>query len=180
MNALLARLLTPVLAIALVAALGLAGWQWVRATKAEARTAAASSATERVRAEFATYRETQERNARAAQVLAAQETRRQNQLRQEAIDAEHTARIATEADRDRLRAGNGQLQRYATDLATSLGDRARDPAAARSCSAAEQRIRLLAEVLGEVDQFAAGVAEEADQSWLAGQLCERTYDALTK
>lgn len=164
----LEKILTPVLAVALAVALGLAGWQWGRAMRAE-------GATERVRTEFATYRETQERNARAALVAAAQETRRQNQLRQEAIDAEHHARVAAEADAARLRAGNGQLQRLASDLSTSLADRARDPAAAGSCKAAGEQFAF---VVGALDDFAAEAGAAADDARRAGQLCERTFDAL--
>ncbi|WAC72059.1 DUF2514 family protein [Roseateles sp. SL47] len=170
MNALLARLLSPALAIALAGALLLAGHQWGRALIAEK--ALTSS-----QAEFASYREQVQANHAAALRKAAEEKSRSDKARQEALDAEYLARQAAEADRDRLRAGNGQLQRYAADLATSLADRARDTAAPGSCQAASEQ---LAFVVGALDDFAAAAGSAADDARRAGQLCERTYDALTK
>lgn len=171
MNTLIQRLLTPTLVAALLAALVLAGVQWRAALVAQA-------ATDQVTAAFADYRAAADRNHAAALDKLKQDQRATNLKRQEALDAEHLARVAAEADRDRLRAGNGQLQRLAADLSTSLGDRARDPAAAGNCPAAEARIRQLAEVVGTLDDFAARAVAAADDAIRAGQLCERTYDAL--
>ena len=177
--ALIQRFLTPALGLALAGALMLAGWQWSQATTARAATARAEAATAKLAAEFATYRETQERQAREALQAMAAEKARTDKLRQEALDAEHLARLAAQADADRLRAGHGQLQRYAQDLAASLGDRARDPAAAGSCPAIQPALDLFADVLGRLDEAAAGVVLHADNARLAGQLCQRTYEALT-
>ncbi|WP_343632633.1 DUF2514 family protein [Roseateles sp.] len=172
MKALIERLLTPVLALALLAALVLAGVQWRAALVARA-------ATDKVTADFATYRADAERNHAQAIELRAKVAAQRDKQRQEAIDAEHTARVAAEADAARLRASSGQLQRYATDLATSLGDRARESAAAAgSCPSASAAAGLLADVLGRMDAAAERVVLYADQARLAGQLCERTYDAL--
>lgn len=172
MSAVLQRLLAPVMGIALVLALITAGMQWRAALIAEAETS-------RVAAAFERYRADTERNHAAALTKLAADAARTERSRQEALDAEHLARVAALADADRLRAGNGQLQRLASDLSASLGDRARDSAAASSCPAAEARIQRLAIVVGALDDFAAGAAEAADSSRIAGQLCERTFDALT-
>jgi hypothetical protein len=161
--------------LALLTALGV---QEMRVRDARAEIAQAHADTEKVRREFGEYRETQERNARQALETQARNAAHTARMRQEAADAEHLARKAAEADAARLRAGNGQLQRYAQDLATSLGDRARDTSAAGSCQAAEGRIRWLAYVVGALDDFAAEAAAEADARGRAGLLCQRTYDAL--
>ncbi len=171
MKALIDRLLPPVLLLALIAALVLAGLQWRAATAARAEVAT-------VTAEFAEYRAAADRNHAQALQKRDAERRRADFKRQEALDAEHLARVAAQADADRLRAGNGQLQRLASDLSTSLGDRARDPTAPGSCPSAEERIGRLADVVGALDEFAARSVAAADDALRAGQLCERTYDAL--
>ena len=162
-------MLPRLLALALLAALALAGWQWRAATSARAETAAVALA-------FADYREAQERNTRLALEQQRAEKDRADKLRQEALDAEYLARLAAQADADRVRGTAGQLQRYAADLAAALGAAQRDPAAASSGAAAEERIAL---VVGSLDDFAADAATAADRARIAGQLCERSYDALT-
>lgn len=171
MSALLQRLLAPVMGVALVLALITAGMQWRAALIAEAET-------DRVAAAFDRYRADTERNHAAALARAAAEKARTDKSRQEALDAEHLARVAAQADADRLRAGNGQLQRLASDLSASLGDRARDTFAPVGCSAAEARIERLSFVVGALDDFAAGASAAADDARLRGELCERIYDAL--
>lgn len=141
--------------------------------------AQAQANTEKVRREFGDYRETQERQARQALETLARDAAHTAKKRQEAADAEHFARQAAEADAARLRGTAGQLQRYAADLATSLGHQAGDPAAAGSCKAAEARIARLSLVVGALDDFAAEATGAADGARRAGELCELTYDALT-
>lgn len=170
-RALVDRLLVPALAVALLVALALAGLKWRAAVVARAETA-------KVARDFADYRAAAERNYAAALAKRDEDRRRTDLKRQEALDAEHLARKAAEADAARLRAGNGQLQRLAADLSTSLGDRARDSAAPGSCPAAAERIRRLADVVGTLDDFAARAVSAADDAVRAGQLCERSYDAL--
>lgn len=171
MKALLARLLAPVLGMALVLALTFAGYQWHEA--AQLRVAKAE-----VEKAFATYQTDVARNHAAALTKLAADQARSERSRQEAFDAERLARVAAQADADRLRAGNGQLQRLASDLSTSLGDRARDSAATGGCPAAEARIQRLAFVVGALDDFAAGAVATADDSRIRGELCQRSYDAL--
>lgn len=127
--------------------------------------------------DFDRYRETQERQAREALQIQQRDAARTALKRQEAANAEFLARQAAEAEAARLRSSHGQLQRLSTDLATSLGDQARDPAAPGSCPAAE-RARILADVVGALDDFAERAATAADMARRAGQLCERSYDAL--
>jgi len=171
-TALLQRLLAPILGATLVLALIVAGFQWHQAAQLRAAKA-------EVEAAFANYRSDAERNYAAALAKAAADKARTDKSRQEALDAEQLARVVAQADADRLRAGNGQLQRLAADLSASLGDRARDAAAPAGCQAAEARIRVLSDVVGTLDDFAAGAAAAADDARIRGELCERTYQALT-
>ncbi|KVK90357.1 DUF2514 family protein [Burkholderia cepacia] len=57
--------------------------------------------------------------------------------------------------------------------------RTRDPAAPAGSAAAGGALDLLANVLGRADQRAGDLAEYADRARIAGQQCERDYDALT-
>lgn len=170
---LLSKYLTAGLGVALAASLALAGYQWGQATKARGETASA-------RAEFATYRETQERQTREALQALNADKAKSDKAQQEALDAEHHARLATQADADRLRGTAGQLQRYATDLATSLRNSAGDPAAPSSSAPTDTSADLLANLSGRLDEAAAGIALHADTSRVAGQTCERYYDALRR
>lgn len=54
-----------------------------------------------------------------------------------------------------------------------------DPAAVHPGSAAGDPILLLADVLGRADKRAGDLAQYADAARIAGQKCERDYDALT-
>ncbi|RYF54289.1 MAG: DUF2514 family protein [Comamonadaceae bacterium] len=53
-----------------------------------------------------------------------------------------------------------------------------DSATLRASAAAYDPIGVLAEVLIRIDGRAGRLAEIADASRIAGQLCERSYDAL--
>jgi len=153
-------------------ALLLAGWQWRAATAARADTAD-------VRLQFSTYRETQERQARQALETRQAEKARADKVRQEAFDAEHLARLASEADARRADAASGQLRRYATDLTTSLRAAAvADPVSAARSEAAAATADLLADLLDRVDSAAGEIGKYADQARRAGQFCERSYQAL--
>jgi hypothetical protein len=170
---LITRYLTPGLGILLALALMLAGAQWGRAE--HALTAAAKA-----RSEFDTYRAAVLRDAVTAGEKARAAEQNTRALQQDALNDEFKARAAALADADRQRDAVGQLRRYSTDLATSL-DRAsaQDPAAATCSPPANPAGRVLADMLGRVDGAAADVATFADASRRAGQLCERTHDAVS-
>lgn len=164
--------LSRALLLAVLAALALAGWQWREAAQARADAAG-------VRLQFATYRETQERQAREALETLRADKARADKTRQEALDAESIARADAEADARRADAAAGQLRRHAASLAASLrAATVADPAAAACSAAASATADLLAELLERVDRAASEVGQYADQARRAGQLCERFYGAL--
>lgn len=64
---------------------------------------------------------------------------------------------------------------------TTLANAARrpdDPGAVAAGSSARDPVLLLADVLGRADQRAGDLAQYADAARIAGQQCERDYDAL--
>ncbi|MCW3641558.1 DUF2514 domain-containing protein, partial [Burkholderia cenocepacia] len=85
-------------------------------------------------------------------------------------------RTAALADAFAARAAAGSLQQRVDQLAAA----ARHPAVAAGSPAAGDALDMLADVLGRIDQRAGDLAEYADRARIAGQQCERDYDALTK
>ena len=113
----------------------------------------------------------------AAEANARAITARRFQTLQEASDAEFTARQTAQRDAAAARAAVVGLRQRAADFAaSSLPD---SPASAPGCAAADDRARVLADLLGSAAERADELAVAADSARLAGQLCERAYDALT-
>ncbi|UQP02222.1 DUF2514 domain-containing protein [Burkholderia multivorans] len=84
-------------------------------------------------------------------------------------------RTAALADAFAARAAAGSLQQRVDQLVAA----ARHPAAAPGSPATGDAFDLLADVLGRADQRAGELAKYADRARIAGQQCERDYDALT-
>ncbi|EEL1120559.1 DUF2514 family protein [Salmonella enterica] len=104
----------------------------------------------------------------------AKEQRRQHAADEERKRAdEELAKI--QADADAAERARGGLQQQ---LAGSETGRLSALAAA-SQAKAETGI-LLAQLLGEADDLAGKFAKEADERYVAGSACERTYDKVTK
>lgn len=61
-----------------------------------------------------------------------------------------------------------------------LVERARHPAAAAGSPAAGDALDLLADLLGRADARAGELARIADERGIAGQQCQRDYEALTE
>lgn len=101
--------------------------------------------------------------------IAAQ-TEIANAAKQEAEQARADARAA-DAVASQLR------QRVAELVAAS---RAGNPAAASGSEAAGDPLGVLADVLSRADRRAGILAEYADAARVAGEACERSYDALTR
>lgn len=84
-------------------------------------------------------------------------------------------RTAALADAFAARAAAGSLQQRVDQLAAA----ARHPAATAGSPATGDALDLLADVLGRADERAGELAAYADAARIAGQQCERDYDALT-
>ncbi|KAG0189024.1 hypothetical protein DFQ28_003969 [Apophysomyces sp. BC1034] len=96
-----------------------------------------------------------------------------------------TAAIAEDAkkERDQARADAVATARAADGLrkqAAALIEHSRYPAAASGSTATRDALDLLADVLGQLDKRAGELAAYADAARIAGQQCERSYDALMR
>ncbi|MCA7962491.1 DUF2514 domain-containing protein [Burkholderia cenocepacia] len=111
--------------------------------------------------------------AKAVEQVRAEEQRRTAAQSEIAKDA-NQQRTAALADAFAARAAAGSLQQRVDQLVA-----ARHSAAAAGSPAAGDALDLLADVLGRADQRAGELAEYADRARIAGQQCERDYDALT-
>ena len=159
--------LTAIKAGVLLALLAFAGYQWHEASEQR-------SAAQQMQGQRDAARQALDQSTRAR----AEESRRVHALK-EALDAEHLARQAVEADARRADAAAVGLRQRAKQLAAASRCPAIDPAPASSSPAASAPGDLLADMLSRLDEAAGAVGRYADDARLAGQLCERAYDALT-
>ncbi|WP_175878917.1 DUF2514 family protein [Burkholderia sp. BCC0097] len=112
--------------------------------------------------------------AKAVDAARAEEQRRTAAQSEIAKDA-NQQRTAALADAFAARAAAGSLQQRVDQLIAA----ARHPAATSGSPATGDALDLLADVLGRADQRAGELAEYADRARIAGQQCERDYDALS-
>jgi hypothetical protein len=157
------RFLTPVALLVAVLALGIAAWKHIEAERArtqlnELRLAVAEST---------------KRQAIANQQEGARRVFRQT----EAIHAQvlKTEAAAASADRAR-RERDGLRSDLAAVVAAATGPH---PAAAAQCPTAQPAVAVLAGLLDRVTEEREELARFADRAWLAGEACQRSYDALT-
>lgn len=155
--------MTRVLSILLGLALLLAGWQWRQAVTA--------------RADLALYRGKVAEQIQQAEAAARAEEQRRTAKIQEAQDAAHQARVAAESDARAARASADRLRQRAAELAARCT--ASDPAPAGPGQAASAPGPVLADMFGRADEAAGILAEYADKARIAGQLCQRSYEALS-
>ncbi|ARL48226.1 hypothetical protein BOC50_36555 [Burkholderia pseudomallei] len=117
--------------------------------------------------------------AQKAQLAAVDAARAEEQRRtaaqSEIANDANQQRTAALADAFAARAAAGSLQQRVDQLVAA----GHHPAAAAGSPATGDALDLLADVLGRADQRAGDLAEYADRAHIAGQQCERDYDALT-
>ncbi|WP_175886043.1 DUF2514 family protein [Burkholderia sp. BCC0044] len=116
----------------------------------------------------------QEDQAKAIAAARAEEQRRTG-AQSEITNNANQQRTTALADAFAARAAAGSLQQRVDQLVAV----ACHPATAAGSPAAGDALDLLANVLGRTDQRAGELAEYADRTRIAGQQCERDYDALT-
>lgn len=131
-----------------------------------------------VRAEFdqAKVAAAAERAASAAE--AAVESSRRRRVQQEAVDAANLKSAQLERS---LAASADAGQRLRQRLAALDAQRcAGHPAAASGSPAASAAVDLRSELSRRLDEAADGVARFAERAAIAGEACERAYDALKR
>lgn len=158
--------MTRALAIAFLLAVLAAVWQWRSATAADGRAQVAVG-----QRDAATKAQ---RDEAAARLTESKRTKRM----QENQDAEFLARLAAQRDAVAARAAVDGVREQAR-LLSRASCPARYSATTSSGPPATDGPDLLADVLGELATRADRLAEQADSARIAGQLCERSYDALT-
>lgn len=164
MAALIARFLAPVTSLALVAMMIWAGFL------VHQRDA--------IRADFATYQAAVEQQARKASEAARAAEAQIHVTQEGAIHAANLATSAAQADAVDARSAADRLRQRARALAATNCP-AGDTAAAASGPAASAPGDLLADMLERLDGAMGVIGEYADRARIAGQACERSYDALT-
>ena len=130
--------------------------------EAERTKAALSAAVDQVKAVDRARTEEQRRTAAQTEIA--------NVATKDAESARGDARTAGVAA-DRLRVRVAEL--------TGDARASQNPASASPGPAAGDPLDVLADVLGRADKRAGELAEYADRARIAGQACERAYDALT-
>lgn len=118
-------------------------------------------------------------SAALAQKVQADKDRAALEAKQQENDRDAKLQIDNaRADADRARAVAQRLRDAADARARS--DRARQAASSQGISPpAEASCGVLADVLKLIDERAGILAEYADRARIAGQQCERDYDAIT-
>lgn len=161
--------LPQIAAVAVALSLGTAGYQYVQAERARTQANAARNDLSQLRREVA--------EATARQAIDNQrEGARRVLVQSEVIHAQVQKTAAADAAADRARTERDRLR---DDLAAVVAARtAPDPAAACECEAAGEAVAVLAGLLNRVGAEREELARFSDRAWLAGEGCQRSYDAL--
>jgi hypothetical protein len=121
-------------------------------------------------------------NAAAALVQLeadARETKRRLE-RQGDAQRENQAQLArARADADAHAAARGRMYRQLADFTAAHREGSGSPATAGGGAPAGAALDLLADLLSRADDEGGILAQALDRSYAAGQLCERSYDALS-
>lgn len=160
------------LAIALAAALLLAGLQTLRLSREQAAHA-------ETRREHAEQMAELERKAREETEAAREEERRRTAEVQKAADEAHRDLDRARADAAAAADAGQRLRAQLAAITSSCRRPASGPAAPGSSPPADAAVDLLAIVQQRLDEAADGIARHADEARAAGRACERAYDSLT-
>lgn len=98
---------------------------------------------------------------------------------QEALDAENAKRTAAEAARRKSDAAAVGLRNQLQATRTELADLQADPSTSERCQAAAATGAVCTDLLGQCSERRRELAAFAESSARAGDLCVRTYQALT-
>lgn len=94
--------------------------------------------------------------------------------------ASELAKVQADADASDLAARGLQRQLDTLQRQLAGSETSRLSAIAAASAAKTEVASLLAQLLGEADSLAGEFAKEADERYVAGSTCERTYDKVTK
>jgi len=115
--------------------------------------------------------------ALAASEQAARAIEQQRQQDLERVSDETEQRLAAVVVAER-RAADERVRHVAARYAERARSTPADTCATSQCEANTARARVLADLLGELDELAQGYAREADARRVAGLACEAAFDAV--
>jgi len=115
--------------------------------------------------------------ALASAQAAARAIEQQRQQDLERVSHETEQKLAAVVELERA-AADERVRDVAARYAARARRAASDTAPACQCEAAAAPARMLAELLGELDELAQGYAREADRARVAGLACEAAFDSL--
>lgn len=163
-----------VLVILLAAALAWGFWGELRVSRVKAQLA---------QAEAALQTEKRDRAEKLAEGI--EQARKDDQAtinrQAAALETNHAQIQSLRADVSRLRSATGGLRSELDKIraaARAAAEKA-DPSASDAGKTAATAVAVLADLLGRCSERRAELAEYADEARIAGQACERSYDALT-
>ena len=158
-------------ALLLAGALALIGVKHVQLGNARVATAQA-------KLDLANYKATAAESARLAARAALLELVRITNAQRKALDEADRQTLAAQADRATADAAAERVRKQLERIRTAVRRTNPDTAAASASPPAGDPIGVLADVLGRADARAGILAAYADRARIAGQACERSYDAL--
>lgn len=157
------RVLLPLAAVFAALCLVLAGYEHLQA--------------ERVRTQLNNLQRDTDEARRMQTEANARELARRALKQSEVVHAQVQATQAADAAADRARADRNRLH---DALAAVVAAHATpDPAAPAHCPPANPAAAVLAGLLDRCVERREELARFADRAWIAGEACERSYDALT-
>lgn len=165
--------MTKALAIAIVVLLAALGWQWGAAEKAGRRAETFKTERDNARSQVVAEQKARAQDAEERRI----ENVRAKRL-QEILDAESIARADLQAAARRAAVADSSLRGELARLAGRARAAGADPAATAEREAALAAVPVLTGLLDQCSQRRTELARFADESRLAGQTCERAYDAL--
>ncbi|WP_207936359.1 DUF2514 domain-containing protein [Pseudomonas sp. 51_B] len=134
------------------------------------------------RAEAATATAKRDSGDRLAEIIgergARQEEQRRAQSQEEARAHAQEERTTADAGAAGADAGGQRLRDEAGKLAATVSCPGTDPTALARGQAATRAAMVLSDLLARADARAGELAKAYDQARIAGQLCERSYNAL--
>lgn len=161
------------LAVLLVLAVLWACWAEIRVAQADAELATADAALSK------------ERQGHAEALAAGIKQAREDDLetinsQRKALDAAQTQTDALQIDRDRAAAASRSLRDQLAAERARATAAAADPQATENCRAAGATAAVLTELLDRCSDRRRELAEYADRARIAGQLCQKSYEALIR
>lgn len=165
--------MTRALLAAVALLLALLGWQWGRAEHAGRQADAFKNERDVVTSQLSA-----ERAARAQDAAERRTELVWAKRLQENLDAERIARHQVETDARRAAVADSSLRGELARLASRARAAGQDSAVAGEREAALSAIPVLTELLGRCSERRTELARYADDARVAGQVCQRAYDAL--